>query len=191
MILFHLICHLLSGFVLTTLLTHHHGWVITTDNSSQDTAPHAIVEQNERRLCFHRWGGEVLTRTRWQHLPPSPRDQVTTSPSLPPPRDQVTTSPSLPLWPGHNTPSPKPGHNTSTPQDQVTTPPRTRLQHLPPTCDQVTTLPPNQVTTPPLPQDQVTTPPSPPRTMCRRAVRIQLECILVPKCFQWICWIQR
>ena len=43
-------------------------------------------------------GGEVLTRTRSQHLPPSlpPWDQPGDNTSLPPPPDQVTTPPPPP-----------------------------------------------------------------------------------------------
>ena len=102
-----------------------------------------------------------------QHLPlwttpPSPRDQVTTPPSLPPgqhlPPSPGTRSQHLPP-----PPPPGPGFNTSFPLwDQVTTPPPpppgTRSQHLPPLW---------------------TTPPSPPMAMRRRAVRILLEYILV------------
>ena len=66
-------------------------------------------------------------RTRSQHLPPPPPDQVTTP--LSPPGDQVTTPPSLPPWDQVTTPPPPPP-----PRDQITTPPPPR--------DQVTTPPP-------------------------------------------------
>ena len=129
-------------------------------------------------------GGSETPKVSGQHLPPPPRDEVTTPPS--PPWDQVTTPPSpppgnrsqhlppsppgtghntslppSPLGTGHNTTLlPGPGHNTSPPppgpgHNTSPPPPRTRSQHLPSPRDQLTT-PPSP------PRAQITTPPSPP-----------------------------
>ena len=120
--------------------------------------------RSERRLCFHRHLSAQLREgggwaTRSQHLPP--QDQDTT----PSPWDQDTTHP----------PPPGPGHNTSLlPPDQVTTPPsphQTRTQHPPPPGTR------SQHLSPPPPGPGHNT--YPPGTICRWAVRILLECILV------------